>query len=167
MDSFLLSLGLGDGFDALSLRIVTEYPDLSIIEIDHPATQAWKREALGRLSLQFENIHSLSLDLLRDTMQEVLLQSTHYDRNRPSVFVPEGLLMYLTEKEKTAILDFIKADSGPGSRFIFTCMEENAEEDYQFRNASWLTSAWLRMTREVFTWGYGKRVLSSLCKKHS
>ena len=158
---------MGAGFDTLSLRIATEYPDLSIIEIDHPASQAWKREALGRLGLQFENIHFLSLDLLRDTMQEVLLQSTHYDRNRPSVFVAEGLLMDLTEKETTAILDFLKADSGPGSRFIFTYMEENAEGDYQFRNASWLTSPWLRMTREVFTWGYGKRVLSSSCKKHS
>jgi O-methyltransferase involved in polyketide biosynthesis len=68
---------LGAGFDTLSLRIATEYPDLSIIEIDHPASQAWKREALGRLGLQFENIHFLSLDLLRDTMQEVLLRSTH------------------------------------------------------------------------------------------
>jgi methyltransferase (TIGR00027 family) len=144
---------IGAGFDTLSLRIATEYPDLSIIEIDHPATQAWKREALGHLDLQFDNIHFLSLDLLRDTMQEVLLQSTHYDRNKPSVFVAEGLLMYLTEKEIAVILNFIKAESGPGSRFIFTCMEENAEGDYQFRNASWLTSAWLSMKREVFTWG--------------
>ena len=144
---------IGAGFDTLSLRIATEYPDLSIIEIDHPATQEWKREALGRLDLQFKNIHFLSLDLLQDTMQQVLLRSTHYDRKKPSVFVAEGLLMYLTEKEIAEILDFIKDDSGPGSRFIFTYMEESTEGDYQFRNVSWITSAWLRMKREVFTWG--------------
>lgn len=144
---------VGAGFDALSLRIANEYPDLTVIEIDHPATQVWKRNVLEGLDQRFNNHYLLPLDLTQDTMQAVLLRNEYYDRNKPSAFVAEGLLMYLAEKEVREILNFIKGNSGLGSRFIFTYMEEQTNGSYQFKNASLITNWWLKVIGEQFTWG--------------
>lgn len=144
---------VGAGFDALSLRIAIEYPDLTVIEIDHPATQVWKRNVLDGLDQRFNNHYLLPLDLTQDTMQAVLLRNEYYDRNKPSAFVAEGLLMYLAEKEVREIINFVKANSGIGSRFIFTYMEEQTNGSYQFKNASLITNWWLKVKGEQFTWG--------------
>ena len=156
---------VGAGFDTLSLEIAKEYPDLTIIEIDHPATQVWKRKALKSLDQQFNNHHLLSLDLTRGTMQEVLLRNEHYDRNKSSAFLAEGLLMYLTEAEVREILNFINGNSGLGSRFIFTYMEERTKGNYQFKNASSLTNWWLKVKREIFTWGLRNDQLGPFLKE--
>ena len=61
--------------------------------------------------------------------------------------------MYLAEKEVREILNFIKGNSGIGSRFIFTYMEEQTNGSYQFKNASLMTNWWLKVKGEQFTWG--------------
>jgi methyltransferase (TIGR00027 family) len=139
---------IGAGFDTLSLRIAKEYPNLSIIEIDHPATQTLKSDAIDRLDQQLKNLHLLSLDLTQDNMQDMLLKSEHYDENKSSAFVAEGLLMYLTEKHVREMLNFMSVNSGHGSQFIFTYMEENETGNYQFKNSSWVATFWLWMKKK-------------------
>jgi O-methyltransferase involved in polyketide biosynthesis len=73
--------------------------------------------------------------------------------------------MYLTEKEIRKILDLVRSDSGPGSSFIFTYMEEKSEGDYQFRNASWIMSAWLKTKNERFSWGVKNELLFSFLEQ--
>lgn len=144
---------IGAGFDTLSLRMADEFVDMTVIEIDHPATQQLKKSALKNKNHGVDNIFFLPLDLTENTMQELLLEHENYDQNKTSVFVAEGLLMYLLEKEVCEILHFIKNFSGPGSHFVFTYMEENGKNNYQFKNASWATNFWLRLKGEVFKWG--------------
>ena len=40
---------LGAGLDTFSLR--NPYPDLAVFEVDHPATQAWKRKCIANAGL--------------------------------------------------------------------------------------------------------------------
>jgi methyltransferase (TIGR00027 family) len=150
---------IGSGFDTLSLRISQDYPHLKIIEIDHPATQKWKRNALSRIDFKCSNLHLLPADLTSNTMENILLQSKIYDTSKSSVFVAEGLLMYLNEKEVRNILDGIRCNSAPGSHLIFTYMEELNEGNFQFKNASSMTRYWLKIKREMFKWGLKNKQL--------
>lgn len=144
---------IGSGFDTLSLRISQDFPNLKIIEIDHPATQKSKSKAIYRFDEAFKNLHLLPHDFTECSIHELLLQSEHYDSSKSSVFVAEGLLMYLDEKEVRGILDGIRLHSSSDSRFIFTYMEVFNEGDFQFKCASPMTLYWLKMKREMFTWG--------------
>ena len=144
---------IGAGFDTLSVRMAREFSDLQIIEIDHPATQAWKRTALENLTGGYSNVHLLPLDLTQQTMQQLLLNNEKYQSGANTVVVAEGLTMYLSSKEVREILSFIKETSASGSRFIFTYMEERASNDFQFKFASRLVDLWLAMKGEQFTWG--------------
>jgi methyltransferase (TIGR00027 family) len=146
---------IGAGFDTLSVRMAREFSDLQIIEIDHPATQAWKRTALEDLTGGYGNIHLLPLDLTQQDMQQLLLNNEEYQSGTNTVVVAEGLTMYLSSKEVREILSFIKMTSASGSRFIFTYMEERGPDDFQFKFASRLVDLWLAMKGEQFTWGLG------------
>jgi methyltransferase (TIGR00027 family) len=146
---------IGAGFDTLSVRMAREFSALQIIEIDHPATQAWKRTALEDLTGGHSNVHLLPLDLTQQTMQQLLLNNEKYQAGTNTVVVAEGLTMYLSSKEVREILSFIKETSASGSRFIFTYMEERDPNDFQFKFASRLVDVWLAMKGEQFTWGLG------------
>jgi O-methyltransferase involved in polyketide biosynthesis len=67
--------------------------------------------------------------------------------------VAEGLLMYLSESEVLDTLLRIREAGGPGTRVVFTCMDERSPGDYRFRNATRLMQAWLGWKHERFTWG--------------
>ena len=155
---------IGAGFDTLSVRMAREFSDLQIIEIDHPATQAWKRTALENLTGGYSNVHLLPLDLTQQTMQQLLLNNEKYQVGANTVVVAEGLTMYLSSKEVREILSFIKETTASGSRFIFTYMEERDSNDFQFKFASRLVDLWLALKREQFTWGLADGELEPFLK---
>ena len=163
-DSARQLIVIGAGFDTLSVRMSREFDDCTVIEIDHPATQIWKKKALERLNPKSRNIHLLPLDLTQQSMRQALLDHKNYCPGKNSVFVAEGLTMYLNEKEVRETLNFIRENSAPGSRFIFTYMKERRRDDYQFTNASRLADFWLKMKGEVFSWGLADGQLEPFLK---
>src|SRR6266850_2654189 len=85
---------MGAGFDTLALRLSREFPRASFIEIDHPATQKYKRRAAERAGAA-ANLHFIAADLARVRLQDALSGGAYRAAAR-SVFIIEGLLMYLT-----------------------------------------------------------------------
>lgn len=156
---------IGAGFDTLSLRIAADHPDIPIIEIDHPATQAWKSQAVADQKLNPGNVNFLPLDLMQGTLKDTLLQSPCYKPERSTIFVAEGLLMYLRESDVKDLLHVITQNSGPNSRFVFTYMEAQSPEDYQFENARWFVNFWLKIKGEKFTWGLQSKNLGAFIEK--
>ena len=87
---------LGAGFDTLGVRLAVERPDLRVVEIDHPATLAVKRSVVER-KLGCGGPVMAEADFSRDDGTESLLPPGVIDRTRRTVFLAEGLLMYLPE----------------------------------------------------------------------
>jgi methyltransferase (TIGR00027 family) len=97
---------LGAGYDDRALRFTT--PGVRFFEVDHPGTQQDKRERLERLgaaSYQGGGPVLVSADFASDDLFAVLGDHGH-DHERPSVFVCEGLLVYL---EQNVILEMLSA----------------------------------------------------------
>lgn len=154
---------LGGGLDTLALRLSSEFPDVNFLELDHPATQTVKRE----ISKDFgaRNLNFLAVDLTGKTLEESLRDCPFYRQNTPTVFICEGVLMYLEAAEVENIFRFIK-NQNVAQQFIFTFMETNEKEKTAFRHSTSLVRWWLAWKKEPFKWGLNSTNLSKFLAAH-
>jgi methyltransferase (TIGR00027 family) len=101
---------LGAGYDDRALRFHS--PGVRFFELDHPATQEDKRrrvEALGGGGLVF-----VAADLTRDSVTSLLADAGHHG-GRATLFVCEGLVIYLMPQEIVKLLRSLGERAAPGS----------------------------------------------------
>jgi methyltransferase (TIGR00027 family) len=103
---------LGAGLDTFAYR--SPYPQLRVFEVDHPATQQWKRELLERNLIAIpESLSYTPVDFERQSLAEQL-HDAGFDRTAPAFFAWLGVVPYLTPEAFRATLSFI-ADQPAGS----------------------------------------------------
>ena len=110
-----------------STRSPCARPDLQdrlrIIEIDHPATQASKRERIREAGLTPPpNLHFAPADLEKESLAEVLSR-TPYDPARPAFFSWLGVTMYLTGDAIRATLRSLRGSAAAGSQLVFDYLD--------------------------------------------
>jgi methyltransferase (TIGR00027 family) len=117
---------LGAGLDSFALRQPEFARDLAIFEIDHPATQAHKRERLHACGIDVpSNLHFVAADLAARPLAEVLA-GCGFSRGVPAFFSWLGVTIYLTREANFATLRGIAASSAPGSEVVFTYIDQRA-----------------------------------------
>ncbi|MFC0135645.1 class I SAM-dependent methyltransferase [Massilia eurypsychrophila] len=135
---------LGAGLDTLCLELQAAYPPLCCIEIDHPATQHVKLRAAGA---DGRRIHFIGADLAQRSLGEVLAACPAFRRDAPTLFVAEGLLMYMPLAAVAALFAQMAA-AAPDSRVAFTWMEPQADGRPNFSRPSRLVDFWLKLRGE-------------------
>ncbi len=109
---------LGAGFDTRAYRFQELLKPARVFEVDHPATQQWKRrraqQALGETP---ENLRYVAVDFRTDSLAGKLREAG-YDPSVKTFFLWEGVTMYLTAEAVDATLGWI-AQQAPGSRLVF------------------------------------------------
>lgn len=154
-EGFAQLVVVGAGFDTLALRLHRERPDLRCWEVDHPATQEVKRRALARRGLSAPGLRLVAADLAATPLADALA-AAGFDAAPPTLFVAEGVLMYVDEGGVAGLLASIAA-RGPGrSRLAFTFMERDGAGRVRFRNSSLAIGAWLALRGEPFRWGIAR-----------
>jgi methyltransferase (TIGR00027 family) len=122
---------LGAGYDTRAYRI-KELKNIRVFEVDHPDTQQIKVKKINEiLSSLPDNVVYVPVDLEFDKLGQRLAESG-YDITEKTLFVMEGLVMYLQPETVDEILSFIGHNSGSGSAIVFdygTLRSENAEEN--------------------------------------
>lgn len=109
----------GAGFDSRALRFQDLSSGAKIFELDAPVTQEKKRKALAAKGLPSpDNLVFVPLDLNRRSLADSLAQSG-YLPGLKSLFILEGLLMYLEPEAVDAAFRLIGQTAGPGSRVVF------------------------------------------------
>lgn len=109
---------LGAGLDARAWRM-PELAGVDVFEVDHPASQAYKRQRVeGRVPLA-RSVHYVSADFERQRLQDVLADSP-YDRTRPTFWIWEGVTMYLQPTAVQATLQAVAEASAVGSALAVT-----------------------------------------------
>ncbi|MEZ4324487.1 MAG: SAM-dependent methyltransferase [Polyangiales bacterium] len=111
---------LGAGLDARARRLpaLTGRP---VFEVDHPATQRYKRKKMG----EHEGLSYVAVDFERDDLGE-RLASAGFDVGRVTTWVWEGVTMYLAPQAVEGTLARLEQLSAPGSRLIATYMVPDA-----------------------------------------
>jgi len=107
----------GAGYDGRALRYAK--PEVRWFEVDHPATQADKRERLDRLGLDIAHVRYVAADFAADPVADLLL-AAGLDSDAPSLFLLEGVAAYLEPAVVDAVLDQFRQVAGPGSRLALS-----------------------------------------------
>lgn len=106
---------LGAGLDTFAYR--SPFPDLRVFEVDHPATQHWKRSLLYGNEIRIpETCTHVPVDFERESLPE-RLQASGFQVNAPTVFGWLGVVPYLTDEAFTATLGML-AEQPEGSSVI-------------------------------------------------
>jgi methyltransferase (TIGR00027 family) len=102
----------GAGYDGRALRYAR--PGVRWFELDHPATQADKRERLGRLNLETEQIRFVAADFSVDPIAAALI-AVGLDPTRPTLFLLEGVAVYLEQQVLERVLSAFREVAADGS----------------------------------------------------
>ena len=109
---------LGAGLDSRAYRM-RALAEAIVFEVDHPASQAFKRGRAGRLTCVARAVRFVGVDFERDDLGERLAASGH-DPARPTTWIWEGVTPYLKEEAVDATLGIVEARSAKGSALVMT-----------------------------------------------
>jgi len=119
-------LVVGGGFDTLALRLAQQHSELTLIEVDHPASQHRKRDALAQLGPLPSNLHLVPEDLAAGDLADALRATPAWDATRPTFAVAEAVLMYLERPAVERTLRELHDATGPGSTLLFSYLRRDA-----------------------------------------
>ena len=109
---------LGAGLDARAYRL-SELEDTAVFEVDHPSTQRYKRKRATGLTLRARSLTYVAVDFERDDLATKLAESGH-DTTKPTMWIWEGVTMYLSVDAVRASLAIIAKLSAKGSTIALT-----------------------------------------------
>jgi methyltransferase (TIGR00027 family) len=109
----------GAGFDTRALRFQQQAGDTRIFELDVPITQRAKLGQYQRRGLTIPaNVTFVSIDFDKESLS-AKLEEAGYRRGGRSLFVLEGLLMYLQPESVDETFMIIEEFAGAGSEVVF------------------------------------------------
>jgi len=112
---------LGAGLDTFALRNPHGARQIRIYEVDHPVTQAWKRERLAEAQIALPPwLIFVPVDFERDDVGEKLV-AAGFQQNSAAFFSWLGVVPYLTEDAIGRTLDYMS--SIQDSEVVFDYME--------------------------------------------
>ena len=118
-EGFEQILIFGAGFDTRALRFQTEGGNTKIFELDVPITQEAKLDQYAKRGLSIPaNVEFISIDFDKESLSEKL-EEAGFGRGGRSLFVLEGLLMYLQPESVDKTFKVIEEFAGEGSEVVF------------------------------------------------
>jgi methyltransferase (TIGR00027 family) len=110
---------LGAGLDTFALR--QQAPEITVVEIDHPATQRWKQQILQQRSIALpKNLTFLPVDFEHSSLTAAWL-----DNPQPDFISWLGTTYYLSRKGITETLITLREKTQPGSQLVLDYWRES------------------------------------------
>jgi methyltransferase (TIGR00027 family) len=121
---------LGAGLDARAHRLGV-LAECTLYEIDHPSTQAIKMQNAPNLPAIPRQIHYVAVDFEKDDVADALLKAG-FDPNAKSIFIWEGVTMYLPRVAIEATLSMVAQVTAPRSCLLATYYDVRAAARTRF-----------------------------------
>lgn len=116
---------LGAGMDTFAFRYPEMLDNLQVFEIDHPATQDFKRRRIAELGWnQPEQLHFISVDFTQEDLTTALKRSS-YNPQTISMFSWLGVTYFLPREAVLATLRAFTDIAPAGSSIIFDYMDND------------------------------------------
>jgi len=110
---------LGAGYDSRPYRFPELNSTIPIFEVDYPATQAYKIERLKEIIETLPpNVNYVSIDFITESLPTKLVEKG-YNQNLKTLFIWEGVTMYIAAEAVDETLLFISKNESNGSAVIF------------------------------------------------
>ena len=109
----------GAGFDTRALRFKNQTGNTRIFELDAPVTQKAKLDQYVKRGLCIPaNVEFISIDFEKESLSKKL-KGAGFSKDGRSLFVLEGLLMYLQPESVDETFRFMEKFAGEGSVIVF------------------------------------------------
>jgi len=138
---------LGAGLDTRAYGMLKQ-SNLSIYELDQIADQAHKRKHLAAANIESSHVHFIAVDFADPDWINALL-STGYDPAKTTIFLWEGVTLYLSERAVSATLKAVVDNAASGSVVIADIYAERLVRLTKNKAVSWS----LELTGEEIEFG--------------
>jgi methyltransferase (TIGR00027 family) len=126
---------LGAGYDTRATRL-RPVSSMVVFEVDHPATQARKRKAIGTLP---ERVRYIPVDFEHDPLPPALAHAG-FDPDQRTCVLWEGVFSYLTPEAIDLTLAALVELCRPGSRILLTYVDQRSLDAPSSHPQAWLTA---------------------------
>lgn len=110
---------LGAGYDTRAIRFQEILNGTEIFELDAATTQNEKLKVLTKNKVLLpKQLHYVPINFERNDLKQILFRAG-YDPTRRTLFIWEGVSMYITDQAVDETLAFVKSNSGAGSSIAF------------------------------------------------
>jgi len=155
---------LGAGLDTFALRHPHRAHHIRIYEVDHPATQAWKRQRLADAGLAPpRELVFAPVDFERDDLGEQLAAAS-FRRDAPAFFTWLGVAPYLTREAIDATLAYIA--SIPNAEVAFDYWEPSEAFSSDIRQSAAERSRQLEKSNEGLISRFDPAELVAVLRAH-
>jgi methyltransferase (TIGR00027 family) len=122
-------VALGAGLDTFAWRNPHRDSGIRIFEVDHPATQAWKRELIAQANLPANAATWVPVDFELQSLADCLL-AAGFRTDAPAFFSWLGVVPYLTlDAFRNTLRFFDGMAAGSGVVFDYALPREAVDED--------------------------------------
>ncbi len=146
---------LGAGLDSRAYRVEATKGPVKFFEVDQPATQAAKiarvKRILGAIPPQ---VIYVPIDFNEESLDK--LTAAGYDRSLETLFIWEGVTLYLSREAVDTTLAWVRVNSAPGSSIIFDTIHPSAFAAKPMREELKLSRWTHRLTGEALVFGIEK-----------
>jgi len=148
---------LGAGYDTRAYRISALKERIKIFEIDRPETIERKTGIITKIFGELpDNVTFVSLDLEHDNIWEKL-EKSGYSRDLKTLFVLEGLLMYLPHDSVSSLFAEIVRNSYEGSLVLFDFIPQSLVDGTFDSEGGSNIREYAAMTGEPFRSGFSDK----------
>lgn len=148
---------VGAGLDTLALR--NPFPQAVLYEVDHPATQKWKRGRLRKLGIvPAPNVRFVPCNFEVEGLGEALARAG-FDAAAPAYFSWLGVVPYLTDAAIFATLSFIA--SVPAAEVVFDYANPTEELPRELRKLVRMHAERAALAGEPFVASFNTAILRS------
>jgi methyltransferase (TIGR00027 family) len=143
---------LGAGYDSRAYRFEQLRDRVRVFEVDSYATQDIKKAKLVKIFGELPNhVTFVPVDFTRETLEKRLAESS-YNEGAKTLFIMEGVAMYLNPEAMDNIMSFVNGYSGSGSSILFDYFYKSVIDGDEELPLATATRAIIRF-REKFQFG--------------
>jgi len=147
---------LGAGLDGRAYRL-DELADATVFEVDHPDSQQHKRARAALLRPTARDVRFVPVDFATDDLNEALNDAGH-DATIPTIWIWEGVVMYLDLAAIEETLGVIARRSAPGSRLVLMYVSRSPVRH--------LVNEYVKRLGEPFRSSFSPTAMRRLMRKH-
>lgn len=152
---------LGAGMDTFAFRRPDLLQQLAVFEVDHPATQAFKRHRLAELRWEIPpQLHFVPVDLAKDNLATALRASPH-EPSEASFISWLGVTYYLTRDDVLSTWRSIAASAGAGGTVVFDYLDPEAFDPERAARSTQRTLELVRRAGEPMQTGFDPSTLAA------
>ncbi len=153
----------GAGMDSFSFR--NERDSVTVFEVDHPATQRYKKQRIEALEWKIRNnTHLVSVDFSCDNMAQKLIEAG-YQPCVPTFFTILGVSYYLTLRNFEKTIKAMDAISALGSMILLDYPDKSTFRAVRDDRIRFLTDMTARLG-EKMTRGFSYHEMKSIFENH-